>query len=97
MQQKKTFAILLSLAMIVTIVLGNGTFVSAATTEAITGISYYVDSVNGNDDNDGTSEAKAWKSLEKVNATTFKPGDELRFKRGCSWSGLLSPKGSGEK
>lgn len=46
MQQKKTFAILLSLAMIVTIVLGNGTFVSAATTEAITGISYYVDSVN---------------------------------------------------
>lgn len=53
MQQKKTFAILLSLAMIVTIVLGNGTFVSAATTEAITGISYYVDSVNGNDDNDG--------------------------------------------
>lgn len=32
MQQKKTFAILLSLAMIVTIVLGNGTFVSAATT-----------------------------------------------------------------
>ena len=97
MQQKKTFAILLSLAMIVTIVLGNGTFVSAATTEAITGISYYVDSVNGNDDNDGTSEAKAWKSLEKVNATTFKPGDKLRFKRGCSWSGLLSPKGSGEK
>ena len=40
MQQKKTFAILLSLAMIVTIVLGNGTFVSAATTEAITGIQY---------------------------------------------------------
>ena len=34
MQQKKTFAILLSLAMIVTIVLGNGTFVSAVTTEA---------------------------------------------------------------
>lgn len=97
MQRKKTFAILLSLAMIVNIILGNGTFVSAATTEAITGISYYVDSVNGNDDNDGTSEEKAWKSLEKVNVTTFKPGDKLRFKRGCSWSGLLSPKGSGEK
>lgn len=97
MKQKKMLALLLSLAMIVTTVLGNGTFVSASATKATTGISYYVDSVNGNDDNDGTSETKAWKSLEKVNATTFKPGDKLRFKRGCSWSGLLSPKGSGEK
>ena len=80
MKQKKMLALLLSLAMIVTTVLGNGTFVSASATKATTGISYYVDSVNGNDDNDGTSETKAWKSLEKVNATTFKPGDKLRFK-----------------
>ena len=65
MQQKKTFAILLSLAMIVTIVLGNGTFVSAATTEAITGISYYVDSVNGNDDNDGTKLQSTGRSSEE--------------------------------
>ena len=69
MKQKKMLALLLSLAMIVTTVLGNGTFVSASATKATTGISYYVDSVNGNDDNDGTSETKAWKSLEKVNAT----------------------------
>ncbi len=62
-------------------VLGNGTFVSASATRAkATGISYYVDSVNGNDDNDGTSETTAWKSLEKVNATTFKPGDKFRFR-----------------
>lgn len=66
MKQKKMLALLLSLAMIVTTVLGNGTFVSASATKATTGISYYVDSVNGNDDNDGTSETKAWKSLEKL-------------------------------
>ena len=51
MKQKKMLALLLSLAMIVTTVLGNGTFVSASATKATTGISYYVDSVNGNDDN----------------------------------------------
>ena len=47
MKQKKMLALLLSLAMIVTTVLGNGTFVSASATKATTGISYYVDSVNG--------------------------------------------------
>lgn len=93
MKQKKMLALLLSLAMIVTTVLGNGTFVSASATKATTGISYYVDSVNGNDDNDGTSETKAWKSLEKVNATTFKPGDKLRFKRGCSAERSFKSKG----
>ena len=57
MKQKKMLALLLSLAMIVTTVLGNGTFVSASATKATTGISYYVDSVNGNDDNDGTRKS----------------------------------------
>ena len=66
MKQKKMLALLLSLAMIVTTVLGNGTFVSASATKATTGISYYVDSVNGNDDNDGTSETKAWKKLMQL-------------------------------
>lgn len=66
MQQKKTFAILLSLAMIVTIVLGNGTFVSAATTEAITGISYYVDSVNGNDEIMVQAKQKPGSHLKKL-------------------------------
>ena len=66
MKQKKMLALLLSLAMIVTTVLGNGTFVSASATKATTGISYYVDSVNGNDDNDGTSETKPGSHLKKL-------------------------------
>lgn len=99
MKRNRLLALFLSLALVVTTVMGNVTFAAADTENSAkaTGVSYYVDSENGNDDNDGTSETKAWKSLEKVNATTFKPGDKLRFKRGCSWSGLLSPKGSGEK
>lgn len=56
---------------------------------------YYVDSVSGDDANSGTSPASAWKSLEKVNATTFHAGDALLLKCGSAWEGQLSPKGSG--
>ena len=62
--------------------------VNAEGQNTATGTTYYVDSENGNDINDGTSEETAWKSLEKVNETTFKPGDKLRFKRIClQWRG----------
>ena len=99
MKKNRLLALFLSLALVVIAVMGNVTYAAADTENSAkaTGVSYYVDSENGNDINDGTSEETAWKSLEKVNETTFKPGDKLRFKRGCSWGGLLSPKGSGEK
>lgn len=51
---------------------------------------YYIDNVDGDDDNDGLSPATAWKSLDKVNNTTFVPGDYILFKRGGSWTGQLS-------
>ena len=56
---------------------------------------YYVDSVAGNDDQPGTAPANAWKSLAKVNATTFLPGDRILLKSGSLWKGQLWPKGSG--
>ena len=77
MKQKKMLALLLSLAMIVTTVLGNGTFVSASATKATTGISYYVDSVNGNDDNDGTIDspfATIEKARDTIAAAKFQAG-----------------------
>ncbi|NIM49681.1 MAG: hypothetical protein GTO22_10625, partial [Gemmatimonadales bacterium] len=37
----------------------------------------------------------AWRSLEKVNDTTFQPGDRILFRAGCQWRGQLWPKGSG--
>ncbi|MBR5307489.1 MAG: S-layer homology domain-containing protein [Clostridia bacterium] len=48
----------------------------------VTGTKYYVDSVNGNDSNDGKSPEKAWKTIAKVNSTKFKMGDGIFFKRG---------------
>ncbi|WP_168929009.1 carbohydrate binding domain-containing protein [Paenibacillus dokdonensis] len=56
---------------------------------------YYMDSQGGSDNNAGTSQNAAWKTLNKVNATTFQPGDSIVFKRGGSWTGKLWPKGSG--
>ncbi|WP_145134446.1 Ig-like domain-containing protein [Paenibacillus sp. Y412MC10] len=61
------------------------------------GTTYYVDSTGGDDGNNGTSQGSAWKTLDKVNATTFSPGDKILFKAGESWNGRLWPKGSGEE
>ena len=55
-------------------------------------VTYYVDP-SGNDTNNGTSPASPWKSIAKVNATTFMPGDQILFKRGGTWSGTVSPSG----
>jgi len=67
-------------------------FVSCAFTNST---NYYVDSQNGNDQSDGLSPQKAWRTLNKVNHTTFLPGDKILFKCGSIFSGQLRPSGSG--
>lgn len=65
--------------------------------QSVTGSTYYV-SNEGNDDNDGKSEDKAWASLEKVNSVGWKPGDRILFKAGDVWNGSLKLRGiSGTK
>ncbi|MGO4375218.1 hypothetical protein AB4Z21_31585, partial [Paenibacillus sp. MCAF20] len=68
---------------------------ATAHAEAISGNVYYVDPILGSDDNSGTSEDQAWKSLDKPNTTVFRPGDHLLFKAGGVWNGQLRPLGSG--
>lgn len=57
---------------------------------------FYIDSATGNDANSGLSATQPWQSLDKVNATTFAPGDKLLFKAGTSYNGQLHPQGSGK-
>jgi hypothetical protein len=57
--------------------------------------SYYVDNTSGSDSNSGTSSAAPWKSLSKVNSTTFRAGDTINFKRGSVWTGNLRIQNSG--
>ena len=57
---------------------------------------YYVDAANGNDNNDGTSPSKAWRSIAKVNQSDFLPGDSVLFKSGEAYAGQLELKLIGE-
>ncbi|GGZ87358.1 right-handed parallel beta-helix repeat-containing protein [Algibacter mikhailovii] len=56
---------------------------------------YYVNSITGNDQNNGKSENRAWKTLWKVNQQKFKPGDKILIAAGTSYNEVLRPKGSG--
>jgi len=56
---------------------------------------YYVDATNGNDNNNGTSEVASWKTISKVNASSFQPSDNIIFKRGEIWRETLIVKSSG--
>lgn len=57
---------------------------------------YYVDFTTGDDGDTGLTEALAWKTIAKVNASSFSAGDSILFKRGETWSGTaLVPISSG--
>jgi len=70
--------------------------VLSATTASPSGNSYYVDSYGGNDNNNGTSPSSPWRTIAKVNATSFSPGDHILFKRGDTWRELLAISSSGD-
>jgi len=55
---------------------------------------FYV-SNNGSDSSSGTSTGSPWKTISKVNSTSFSPGDTILFERGDSWSEQLRPSSSG--
>ncbi|OGR01580.1 MAG: hypothetical protein A2284_05880 [Deltaproteobacteria bacterium RIFOXYA12_FULL_61_11] len=46
-------------------------------------------SAAGDDAADGTDETSAWKTLQKVNTVSWKPGDKILFRRGDTWTGAL--------
>jgi hypothetical protein len=56
---------------------------------------YFIDATAGSDTNNGTSEATAWQTLAKLNATTFQPGNAICFKAGGAWTGAFAARGSG--
>lgn len=80
---KKTWASKL-LAMVLTGVTVMGTmpaYAVFAEEAQQQGTTYYVSSENGDDANDGTSEKKAFKSLDKINDITLQPGDKVLWKK----------------
>jgi hypothetical protein len=53
---------------------------------------YYVDATNGDDYNDGLLPSTAWKTIAKVNNSSFDPGDQILLNREEIWrSPLIVP------
>lgn len=59
------------------------------------GTTYYLDSENGSDSNDGLSQGTAWKTLTKASGVTYGAGDKLLLKAGGIFSGSFETHGSG--
>jgi len=83
-----TFSVLL-IALIV--ILGLAAFLFLRPSARI---EYYV-SPSGSDSNNGTSSSNAWRTVAKVNASSFNPGDRILFERGGTWRETLNPRSSG--
>lgn len=61
---------------------------------------YYIDAANGNDSNNGTSEATAWKTFANVEGLELTAGQQVLLKAGCVWNNeklmLKNAKGTAE-
>lgn len=68
---------------------------AVATSPSAASVTYYVDAALGDDENDGLSPDRAWKTLDKVNNTSYSPGISILFKRGQAWAGNLIVSSSG--
>lgn len=64
----------------------SDTFIQGQT---YTGTAYYV-SNNGDDSNDGLSEATPWQSLERISSADLQYGDVIFFERGSVWHNAVS-------
>lgn len=48
---------------------------------------YYLDSVAGQDANDGLTQVTAWQNIQRANQQVYGPGDRILLRRGCAWHG----------
>src|SRR5215471_12361537 len=62
---------------------------------AVYGITFYVDSTNGNDANTGNSPSSSWKTLARLASSKFMPGDIILLRRGGVWREQLNFTSSG--
>ncbi|TDU88840.1 parallel beta helix pectate lyase-like protein [Kribbella voronezhensis] len=90
----RSFGSRLATAATAAVLVLTGMTVSAGPALAA-GTTYYLDADAGNDAAAGTSPTSAWRSLSKVNASSFQPGDSIRFQGGDVWHGGLTIKSSG--
>ena len=62
---------------------------------ALWAATYFVDATGGSDSNNGLSTGLPWKTIAKVNASSFSAGDSILFKKGETWRETLIVPSSG--
>jgi len=78
----------------ITKLLGLTLFVLMVSAGVSDGGTYYLDPA-GNDANSGISELAPWRTISRVNRSTFSPGDSILLKRGGIWREQLNIPSSG--
>ena len=86
---KKIISILLCVIMLVSI-LPTASF-------AVSGKTYYVDSISGDDSSSGTSASGAWRTTNNLASLQLNPGDKVLFRRGGVYECTLTLTCSGTK
>ncbi|MCX6298721.1 MAG: right-handed parallel beta-helix repeat-containing protein [Bacteroidetes bacterium] len=56
---------------------------------------YYINPLNGNDDNSGLTEDRAWRTFSHINQLQFSPGDNIEITAAGQFSQTLVLKGKG--
>ena len=71
--------------------------IQGAETETSRAPQTYFVAPSGSDDNAGTTQAKAWRTISKVNKSPLQPGDSVLLAGGKSFAGNLLITASGNK
>ena len=95
---KKIFSIALSCSMLLQLFSSPLEVKAETIKNESVGTTYYVSTLDGNDNNNGLSENKAFYSLQKINDIELKPGDKVLLESGSVFTnGFLHIKGSGSE
>ena len=53
------------------------------------GRDYYISSLNGDNSNDGSTDKKAWETLDKLQKVDLQPGDRVLLESGSVFNGFI--------
>ncbi|MDO5308252.1 MAG: right-handed parallel beta-helix repeat-containing protein [Planctomycetia bacterium] len=85
MSNPRQFKVALPLLFLVLLAFASGAII----TSAVLATEYYVDSLEGDDAQDGLTPQSAWLTLARVNRACLSPGDAVLFRSGRLWRGRL--------
>ena len=95
---KKIFSIAVTCTMLFQMFSPSLEAKAETTKKESVGTTYYVSTLDGNDNNDGLSENKAFYSLQKINDIELQPGDKVLLEAGSVFTnGFLHIQGSGSE